>query len=226
MEYIKMMRLITVFIGMVVLVPLANAEPSSAVAFDLPTLKLLRSADPAKGEALAKESKCAKCHGDAGVSDDPDDVNIAGMSSSYLFKQLKDYQDKKRDDRDMYKNVKELNDQQLADLSAWYAELEPAVRGANKTVTAEIQKLITHGDPERLLKACAACHGSKGRGGQFDHPALAGQNRTYLVDSMVAFKEEDRTNDIYSRMRTVSEVLTEEEIEALADYYAADLPEE
>ncbi|MGB5282265.1 MAG: c-type cytochrome [Arenicellales bacterium] len=221
-----MMRLITVFIGMVVLVPLANAEPSSAVAFDLPTLKLLRSADPAKGEALAKESKCAKCHGDAGVSDDPDDVNIAGMSSSYLFKQLKDYQDKKRDDRDMYKKVKELNDQQLADLSAWYAELEPAVRGANKTVTAEIQKLITHGDPERLLKACAACHGSKGRGGQFDHPALAGQNRTYLVDSMVAFKEEDRTNDIYSRMRTVSEVLTEEEIEALADYYAADLPEE
>ncbi|MGB5310241.1 MAG: c-type cytochrome [Arenicellales bacterium] len=221
-----MMRLITVFIGTVVLVPLANAEPSSAVAFDLPTLKLLRSADPAKGEALAKESKCAKCHGDAGVSDDPDDVNIAGMSSSYLFKQLKDYQDKKRDDRDMYKKVKELNDQQLADLSAWYAELEPAVRGANKTVTAEIQKLITHGDPERLLKACAACHGSKGRGGQFDHPALAGQNRTYLVDSMVAFKEEDRTNDIYSRMRTVSEVLTEEEIEALADYYAADLPEE
>ena len=100
------------------------------------------------------------------------------------------------------------------------------MRGANKTVTAEIQKLITHGDPERLLKACAACHGSKGRGGQFDHPALAGQNRTYLVDSMVAFKEEDRTNDIYSRMRTVSEVLTEEEIEALADYYAADLPEE
>jgi len=221
-----MMRLITFFIGMAVLVPLANAEPSSAVAFDLPTIKLLRSADPANGEALAKESKCSKCHGDAGVSDDPDDVNIAGMSSSYLFKQLKDYQDKKRDDRDMYKKVKALDDKQLADLSAWYASLEPAKAGANKTVTPEIQKLITHGDPERLLKACAACHGRKGRGGQFDHPALAGQNKTYLVDSMVAFKDEDRTNDIYSRMRTVSEVLTEEEIEALADYYAADLPEE
>lgn len=221
-----MMRLITVFIGMAVLVPLANAEPSSAVAFDLPTIKLLRSADPANGEALAKESKCSKCHGDAGVSDDPDDVNIAGMSSSYLYKQLKDYQDKKRDDRDMYKKVKALDDKQLADLSAWYASLEPAKAGANKTVTPEIQKLITHGDPERLLKACAACHGRKGRGGQFDHPALAGQNKTYLVDSMVAFKDEDRTNDIYSRMRTVSEVLTEEEIEALADYYAADLPEE
>ena len=222
----KMLRLMTVFTAMTLLVPVANAEPSSAVAFDLPTLRLLKSADPSRGEALAEKKKCSKCHGDAGVSDDEDDVNIAGMSASYLFKQLRDYKDKNRDDRDMYKKVKELNDQQLADLAAWYAELEPAVPGTSKTVTAEIQRLITHGDPERLLKACAACHGSKGRGGQFDHPALAGQNRTYLVDSMIAFKDEDRTNDIYSRMRTVSEVLTEEEIEALADYYAADLPEE
>jgi cytochrome c553 len=225
MEYIKMMRLVTVFIGMVVLVPLAKAEPSSAVAFDLPTIKLLKSADPANGEALAKESKCAKCHGDAGVSDDPDDINIAGMSASYTFKQLKDFQDRKRDDKDMYKKVKKLDDRQLADLSAWVATLEPAKPAADRTMTAEVRKLIVHGDPERLLKACAACHGSKGRGGQFDHPALMGQNKTYLVDMMTAFQDGDRTNDIYSRMRYVSEVLTEQEIEALADYYAADLPE-
>ena len=210
---------------MVVLVPHANAEPSSAVAFDLPTIKLLKSADPANGEALAKESKCAKCHGDAGVSDDPDDINIAGMSASYTFKQLKDFQDKKRDDKDMYKKVKKLDDRQLADLSAWIATLEPAKPTADRTMTAEVRKLILHGDPERLLKACAACHGSKGRGGQFDHPALMGQNKTYLVDMMTAFQDGDRTNDIYSRMRYVSEVLTEQEIEALADYYAADLPE-
>ena len=220
-----MMRLIIVFIGAVSLVPVAYAEPSSAVAFDLPTLKLLKSADPAKGEALAKESKCAKCHGDAGVSDDPDDINIAGMSASYTFKQLKDFQDRKRDDKDMYKKVKKLDDRQLADLSAWVATLEPAKPAADRTMTAEVRKLIVHGDPERLLKACAACHGSKGRGGQFDHPALMGQNKTYLVDMMTAFQDGDRTNDIYSRMRYVSEVLTEQEIEALADYYAADLPE-
>ena len=86
--------------------------------------------------------------------------------------------------------------------------------------------MVTHGDPKRLLKACSSCHGRDGRGGQFDHPALSGQIKTYLVDSMLAFKEGDRTNDIYSRMRYVSEALTEAEIEALADYYASDLPEE
>ncbi|MEA1888454.1 MAG: c-type cytochrome [Pseudomonadota bacterium] len=221
-----MMRLIIVFCGMGLLLPVAHAEPSSAVAFDLPTIKLLKSADPANGEALAKESKCAKCHGDMGVSDDPDDVNIAGMSASYAFKQLKDFQTKKRDDKDMYKKTKKLDDKQLADLAAWYATLEPAKPAADREMTAAVRKLIIHGDPERLLKACAACHGRKGQGGQFDHPALTGQNQVYLVDSMTAFQDGDRTNDIYSRMRYVSEVLTEEEIEALASYYAADLPEE
>jgi len=221
-----MMRLMTVMTGLVLLVPLAHAEPSSAVAFDVPTIRLLNSADPAAGEALAKEIKCAKCHGDAGVSDDEDDINIAGMSASYIFKQLRDYKDKKRDERDMYKNVKDLDDNQLADLAAWYATLEPAQANPNRTMSDEVRKLVFHGDPKRLLKACASCHGRDGRGGQFDHPALAGQHKNYLVDSMTEFKEEDRENDIYGRMRDVSSALTDAEIEVLADYYSLYLPPE
>ncbi len=220
------MPLIIILGGIIILPPVANAEPSSAVAFDLPTLRMLKSADPANGEELAKEIKCAKCHGENGVSDDPDDVNIAGMSVSYAYKQLSDFRDKKRDDRDMFKKVRYLEDEQLADLAAWYSLQEPAKPATDRTLTAEIKKLITHGDPRRLLKACASCHGRDGRGGQFDHPALTGQIRTYLVDSMLAFKEGDRTNDIYSRMRYVAEALTDEEIEALADYYAVYMPEE
>lgn len=220
-----MMRLLTVITGMTLFVPLANAEPSSAVAFDVPTIKLLKSADPERGKAISEEVKCSKCHGDAGVSDDPDDVNIAGMSRSYLFKQLKDYQDEKREDRDMYKSVKDLDEAQLADLAAWYSTQEPASPAAERQMSDVARKLIVHGDPERLLKACSSCHGQDGNGGQFDHPRLNGQHRTYLVDSMIAFKEGDRANDIYSRMRHVSEALTEEEIEALADWYATIVPE-
>ena len=221
-----MMRLISVITGMVLLVPVVNAEPSSAVAFDVPTINLLKSADPANGQALAEENKCAKCHGDEGISDDPDDINIAGMSSSYIFKQLKDYKDKNRDDRDMYKKVRDMSDKEMADLAAWYASLDQPMPNPNRMLTPEVRELITRGDPKRLLKACASCHGRDGRGGQFDHPMLTGQNKTYLVDSMIAFKDEDRTNDIYSRMRDISRELTEDEIEALAEYYAAYLPDE
>jgi cytochrome c553 len=205
---------------------IAMAEPSSLVAFDVPTVRLLKSADPARGEELAGAGKCARCHGDNGVSDDPDDINIAGMRASYIYKQLRDYKDKKRDSRDMYKRVRDLDDQQMADLAVWFAVQEPASRAVNNAVDPSILRLVTHGDPERLLKACSSCHGRNGVGGQFDHPALSGQYPEYLITSMTEFKEGDRENDVYSRMRYVSQSLTEEEIKGLADYYGIPVPQE
>jgi cytochrome c553 len=196
------------------------------VAFDIPTLRLLATADPARGEALAKESKCAKCHGEAGVSDDPADVNIAGMRASYLYKQLKDYQLEYRDDRDMYKQTRDLDDQQLADLAVWFAAQEPAQPAADRNTDPAILRLVFKGDPQRLLKACASCHGRDGRGGQHDHPALAGQYPEYLVFTLTEFREGDRTNDVYGRMRDVAQALTVAEIEGLAAYYGAAVPEE
>jgi len=221
-----MKRLIAVLSGMLLFASVAHAEPSSLVAFDLATLGLLQSADPARGEELADTGKCAKCHGDAGVSDDPDDVNIAGLRASYIYKQLKDYQDGNRDDKDMLKQVKDLDEQQMADLAVWFAAQEPALAAADRNTDPAVLSLIFHGDPKRMLKACASCHGRDGRGGQFDHPALAGQYPDYLVYTLTEFREDDRTNDIYSRMRHIAQALTEEEIEALAGYYATAVPAE
>jgi cytochrome c553 len=221
-----MMRLTTVFVVMTTLVSPLLAEPSSQVAFDLATLELLRSADPARGEELAKSGKCARCHGDTGVSDDPEDINIAGMRASYLYKQLRDYKDKNRDSRDMYKRVRDLDDQQMADLAVWFAAQTPASLELNPGVDPAILRLVTHGDPERLLKACASCHGRDGRGGQFDHPALTGQYPEYLVTALTEFKEGDRSNDVYARMRHVARSLSEAEIEGLAEYYGLPVPDD
>jgi len=221
-----MMRLLTVFIAVVVLIPVAGAEPSSQVAFDVPTLQLLRAADPARGEALAKEKKCSKCHGDNGVSEDPEDNNIAGMQPSYLYKQLKDYQDENRDDRDMLKQTRDLDDQQMADLAVWFAAQQPLAPAADRNRDPAILRLVYEGDPQRLIKACASCHGRRGQGGQFDSPRLSGQYPEYFIYTMTEFKEGDRSNDIYSRMRIIAEALTEEEIEGLAGYYSAAVPEE
>ena len=221
-----MMRLLTVFIAMSLLAPTAGAEPSSQVAFDVATVQLLRAADPARGEALAAESKCYKCHGDNGASEDPEDVNIAGMRSSYIYKQLRDYRDENRDDRDMFKQTRDLDDQQMADLAVWFAAQQPLAPAADRNRDPAILRLVYEGDPQRLIKACASCHGRRGRGGQFDHPALAGQYPEYLVYTLTEFAEGDRTNDIYARMRSIAEVLTEEEIEGLAAYYGAAVPAE
>lgn len=222
-----MMRILAVFTGMTLLLPVAGAEPSSQVAFDVPTVQLLRAADLARGEALAREKKCAKCHGEAGVSDDAEDTNIAGLRASYFYKQLKDYQGGQRDNRSMKKQVRDLDDQQMADLAAWYATREPAPNGTG-TANADpaVLELVYRGDPTRLLKSCSSCHGRRGEGGQFDSPPLTGQYPEYFITTMTEFKEGDRANDIYGRMRTTAGALTVDEIEALAAYYSAALPEE
>ena len=55
---------------------------------------------------------------------------------------------------------------------------------------------------------------------------LNGQIRQYLEDTMMAFKQADRSNDLYNRMQSVSHKLTDEEIKRLSRYYgAADLEE-
>lgn len=220
-----MMRLAALLTAMALPGPPAVAGPSSEVAFDVATLRLLGAANPARGAALAEEKRCARCHGEAGISDDPADVNIAGLRASYIYKQLVDYREEYRTDRSMYKQTRDLDDRQMADLAAWYASLEPALPAADRNTDPRILRLVFRGDAQRQLKACASCHGQDGRGGQYDHPALAGQYPEYFVFTLNEFRDGDRRNDIYARMRHVAAALTEAEIEGLARYYGAAVPD-
>jgi cytochrome c553 len=52
-------------------------------------------------------------------------------------------------------------------------------------------------------------------------PTLAGQRQEYLLAQLTAFANGDRHNDIYNRMRGIAAKLRKDEIEKLAEYYAA-----
>lgn len=194
------------------------AEPSSLVAYDRETRALIRSGDINRGKKLVKTAKCKKCHSENGISEDTDDPNIAGMSATYLFKQMKDYQDETRSEKDMRKAVRRLSDQDISDLSAYYASqtIAPAAHA-----TKSLPELVHKGDPKRMVRACNSCHGQNGEGGMYDMPALNGQRKGYFVTTLEEFQEDDRSNDIYWRMRDIAKELTEEEIELLANYYSA-----
>ncbi len=197
-----------------------QAGPSSLVAFDAPTRALLASADAARGKETAADSKCNRCHGEKGISEDPEDVSLAGQRADYTFKELMDYKSKHRDDIEMYRRVRGLDDKQLADLAVWYASLPlpPSAKAAE--VSAATRQLVFKGDPKRMIKPCASCHGRSGQGSKRDLAAITGLRRGYFITTLKAFKTEDRANDIYSRMRLIAGALTDEEIKGLADYYA------
>ena len=75
------------------------------------------------------------------------------------------------------------------------------------------------GDPARGLPACNSCHGFSA-GGPIETPTLSHQNKEYLARQLRAFKDGSRRNDIYTRMRSVSQRLTDREIDKLAEFYA------
>ena len=200
-------------------------EVSSMVAFTVEKRALIKSGDPFKGKEIAEKERCAKCHGDNGVAEDMDDPNIAGQTRSYAYKQLMDYKNGHRDERSMRKAVRKLSEEDMVHLAAYYESL-PAPPSMLKDEDGVAFQLVYKGDPERMIKPCATCHGQNAEGGQHDSAALVGPSLGYFVTAMEEFKEGDRVNDIYSRMRLVAEQLTDDEIEALANYYATEPPPE
>jgi len=79
--------------------------------------------DPEAGRQ--KALKCQTCHGLDGVSKIPDAPHIGGQNEYYLVKSLKAYKDGQRRDDMMSLIVSDLSDEDIADLAAYFAGLEP-----------------------------------------------------------------------------------------------------
>ena len=81
--------------------------------------------------------------------------------------------------------------------------------------------LVSFGDGERGIPPCQACHGPVAY--LPGVPSLATQNGDYVLNQLEAFANGTRANDINMPMRTIAGLLTEEERQALAEYYGSGL---
>ena len=78
--------------------------------------------DVAAGKA--KSGVCAACHGAAGISAVPMYPNLAGQKEAYTAKQLKDFKSGARKDPVMAPMAMGLSDEDIANISAYYASLK------------------------------------------------------------------------------------------------------
>ena len=83
------------------------------------------AADAAAGKT--KAAKCTVCHGLDGLAKNPDAPNLAGDSANYIRKQLGAYRKGERKDPQMTIMAKDLSDDDIADLAAWYSSLKVTV---------------------------------------------------------------------------------------------------
>ncbi|MDR3353292.1 MAG: cytochrome c4 [Zoogloeaceae bacterium] len=185
--------------------------------------------DPAAGKLKSDTERCQECHGSDGNGDMGDGVGnlgkfpkLAGQKAEYLIKQLQDFRagERKNDDQ-MPMMAKSISDADMADISAYFASL-PVMRGEKSAADLEKgRKLYMKGDPERYILPCQSCHGEAGRGGADETiPSVGGQHRRYLVKQLSEFKKTVRQNSP-DAMNQIAAALSDEEIEALADYLAA-----
>ncbi|WP_280546879.1 cytochrome c [Halomonas sp. 11-S5] len=80
------------------------------------------------------------------------------------------------------------------------------------------------GDPEAgkgKITACAACHGTDGKGTAPIYPNLAGQSAAYLESAMKAYREGQRGGGMSAIMTPQAQALSDEDIADIAAYYAS-----
>lgn len=191
---------------------------TSAVAMTPQLLAESSSTSVGRGATLAL--RCTMCHGVRGMSD-ANTPNLAGQYSSVIYKQLLDFQSGARRNAVMSPMVANLSDQDMRDLSAYYADL-PRFVASSKGTSPPVPAIVAHGAPMRNIASCAACHGG------IDHkagsPWLEGMPAAYTKAQLHAFANDTRHNDITEQMRNVARNMTPEEIDAAADYYAGARP--
>ncbi|MDM3870513.1 c-type cytochrome [Porticoccus sp. W117] len=188
----------------------------------------------AEGDAAAGKTKsaaCAACHAETGNSLSPAFPKIAGLGEKYLFKQLQDIQSGARQVPEMAGQLDAMNEQDLADIAAYFAGNPMQISGAKEKDwpleelgSAEFlalgEQVFRAGNMETGVPACTGCHSPSGQGNApAAYPKLGGQFADYLVKQLKAFRSNARTNDGDSRiMRDVAANMSDKEIEAVANY--------
>jgi cytochrome c553 len=179
------------------------------------------------GPLGASLAACARCHeadgSGRGVGAFP---RLAGQSAPYLQATLENYASGARASGIMQPVAAALTDDQIEALAKYYAAQEqapyPPVPEADREALELGFTLAMRGLADDGIPGCASCHGPGQTPRNPLYPALAGQYADYLALQLRLFKQGVRGGTPYAEiMKVIGERLTEEQIRAVALYYAS-----
>jgi cytochrome c553 len=195
-------------------------------------LALLVGAPASANDAMARRARaCTGCHGEQGrAAADGYYPRIAGKPAAYLYEQLLAFRDGRRRYALMTQLLEPLNDAYLRDLAEHFAALDlphappqplPHSQPADAAWRARAEQLVTQGDAQRNLPACAACHGQHLTGVLPGVPALLGLPRDYLNAQLGAWRSGTRQARAPDCMADIARRLAPGDIGALSAWLAA-----
>jgi cytochrome c553 len=202
--------------------PVASAPPARRLSeVVLTSSTLARPTQEMIGRGATLAQRCAICHGPTGISR-ADSPNLAGQYAAVIYKELLDFRSGARTNAVMSPFATNLTDEEIADLSVYYAYL-PRLPAYHPTPQLPKPNIVIYGAPMRGIAPCGSCHGSLDN--KTGSPWLEGQSEAYMKAQLQAFATGARRNDISQQMRNIARAMTPQEIEQAAAYYASQPPD-
>lgn len=200
-------------------VTLAGFFCMSGLASADPTLEQLKATlgDKRKIEAAISSGHrqaafCFSCHGENGVSLQPEVPNLAAQPASYLLEQIRRFGDGRRRDAFMQGLLKAVTDNEKLNIAIYFAAQKTPLGTPSPSANLDAGKVL-------YGQRCVSCHGAKGRGNDA-MPNVAGQKTEYLSKSLKRYR--DRTGE--RQHKEMSESLasvTDIDLDNLSSYMAA-----
>ena len=184
-------------------------------------------AERAPDTMAARVLACASCHGAQGEgTSDEYFPRLAGKPSGYLYNQLVAFRDGRRKYPPMNYLLEFLPDAYLKQIADHFASLRPpfpapAVPVVSNEILARGEALVTDGDPQRGVPACAGCHGPAFTGMEPAIPGLLGLRASYISAQLGAWRYGTRTAAAPDCMQVVAGLLTEDDVKAVAAWLSS-----
>ncbi|MBY0368184.1 MAG: c-type cytochrome [Burkholderiaceae bacterium] len=199
-----------------------------ASGFALAMLLALAAQGQTVPDSLAQRAlACTGCHGKQGrAAPDGYYPRLAGKPAGYLYNQLLNFRDGRRDYGLMSELIAPLSDAYLKELAGHFASLDlpyPPPQPASLTAPelARAAQLARQGDPARGVPACTACHGERLTGSQPAVPGLLGLSRDYLNGQLGAWRSGQRRAQPPDCMARIARSLSDADLNALTQFLAS-----
>lgn len=186
-----------------------------AAAFGAVSLAPALAAD---GKAIYADKGCAACHGeDARTPLQEGFPKIGGQGVDYIVNQMKDIKAGARTNGQSVDSMKPIvEDMSEDDMKAVAIYLNSLKEEAAPAAAAGGP--VHPGKTLFMTKTCVACHGKEGKKPLPGYPAIAGQDKAYILAQTKDIKSGARTNGKANAMQPVMHLVNDDEIAQIADY--------
>lgn len=185
------------------------------------------AAPPFEDTLAQRLQACTACHGAQGrATTGGYQPRLAGKPVGYLYHQLLNFRDGRRDYGPMTSLVDPLSDAYLQEIAAHFAALEVPYPAPQPSTVAPAtlqrgEQIVRQGDAVRGVPACNQCHGDTMMGVAPAIPGLLGLPRDYVNAQLGAWRSGKRRAQAPDCMAHVAQQLSLADIDAVSHWLAA-----